>query len=86
MLLTGSVRESEPTMVGRFAMLVDAGEAEAVALAAVNPGCLLLIDDAAGRRLAESQGIRCMGVAGAFVAGQALRVAHRPGDRSQGFA
>jgi len=64
MLLTGSVRESEPTMVGRFAMLVDAGEAEAVALAAVNPGCLLLIDDAAGRRLAESQGIRCMGVAG----------------------
>lgn len=62
--LSGAVREIDPVLAGRFATLVDAVEAEAVALAAANPGCLLLIDDAAGRKLAESQGIQCMGVAG----------------------
>ena len=62
--LSHSVREVDPVLARCLALIIDAGEAEAVALAAANPGCLLLIDDAAGRRLAESQGIKCMGVAG----------------------
>lgn len=62
--LASSVRDVDPALTGNFVNQVDAGEAAAVALAAANPGCLLLIDDAAGRRLAEGEGIRCIGVGG----------------------
>ena len=43
---------------------VDAGEAAAIAMAIAHPGCLLLIDDAAGRALAEAHDVRCIGTAG----------------------
>lgn len=59
-----SVRDPDPTAVAVFARKVDAGEAAALALAASHPGCLLLIDDAAGRALAESHDLRCIGTAG----------------------
>lgn len=62
--LANAVRDVDPALTGDFVNQVDAGEAAAVALAAANPGCLLLIDDAAGRRLAESHDIRCIGVGG----------------------
>lgn len=42
---------------------IDAGEGEAIALAKKN-GALLLIDDRAGRRFAESIGIDCVGTLG----------------------
>lgn len=62
--LTGRVRQVEAGMAAKFGRQVDPGEAAAVALASAHPGCLLLIDDAAGRRLAEGEGIRCVGVGG----------------------
>ena len=62
--LAGSVRDVDPALTVKFGRQVDPGEAAAVALATTSPGCLLLIDDAAGRRLAESEGIRCIGAAG----------------------
>lgn len=62
--LAGAVRDVDPALTSRFGRQVDPGEAAAVALATTQPGCLLLIDDAAGRRLAESEGIRCIGAGG----------------------
>jgi predicted nucleic acid-binding protein len=62
--LAGAVREGDAAVVARFRQQVDPGEAAAVALAVAYPGCLLLIDDAAGRKLAEGEGIRCVGVGG----------------------
>ncbi len=62
--LSGAVQDIDPVQARRFSRQVDPGESAAVALATANPGCLLLIDDAAGRRLAESLGVRCVGVGG----------------------
>ena len=63
-LLAGAVRDIDPVLAEKFIRQVDPGEAAAVALAITSPGCLLLIDDAEGRRVAESEGIRCIGAAG----------------------
>jgi len=59
-----AVREADPLVAGRFSQHLDAGEAEALALACAHPGCLLLINDAAGREVAGAHGIRCIGTAG----------------------
>ena len=63
-LLAGAVRDIDPVLAEKFIRQVDLGEAAAVALAIASPGCLLLIEDAEGRRVAESEGIRCIGAAG----------------------
>lgn len=60
----GSVRDPDPTLVAQFRLLVDAGEAAALALATTNPGCLILLDDGAGRAVAHGRSIRCIGTAG----------------------
>lgn len=52
-------REVEP-----LAILVDRGEAEAIALAQRLPGATLLLDDARARRVAERLGVRRIGTAG----------------------
>ena len=59
-----AARDADPLLVGRFNQHIDAGEAEALALACAHPGCLLPIDDAAGREVAGAHGIRCIGTAG----------------------
>lgn len=43
------------------------GETEAIRLAAVTPGSLLLMDEAAGRSVAASLGVRVMGIVGVLV-------------------
>jgi uncharacterized protein len=52
-------REVEP-----LAILLDRGEAEAIALAQRLPGATLLLDDARARRVAERLGIRRIGTVG----------------------
>jgi len=43
------------------------GEAEAIALALMAPGSLLILDDALGRRIARLNGLTCTGTLGAFI-------------------
>lgn len=47
-----------------FGLLVDAGEAEAIAVATRIPDSLLLLDDRQARRLAEQLGLRRVGTLG----------------------
>lgn len=49
--------------VAAFQMLVDAGEAAAIALAK-EVGCEVILDDRLARRLAARQGVPCLGIIG----------------------
>ena len=55
-----SVAESE--RLRRLVLEADAGEAEAICLAVETQAELLLIDDKKGRRLAQAEGLRCLGL------------------------
>lgn len=57
--------------VGHFQGLVDAGEAEAIQLAKEIRADRLLIDDYKGRKLAEREGIRAIGLVGVLVLAKA---------------
>lgn len=46
---------------------LDKGESEAIALSMNYPGCLLLIDEKKGRRMAESYNISCIGLVGVLL-------------------
>src|SRR5262245_56047025 len=43
------------------------GEAEAIALGLANPGCLLLLDDAVGRKVAGKRGLAFTGTLGVLI-------------------
>lgn len=58
-------RNSE--LVNTLRRSLDAGESEAIALAAETPNAVLLIDEATGRRVAGSMGISMIGVLGVLV-------------------
>ena len=54
----------------RLQPLLDEGEAEAIALAKVQRPDWLLMDEARGRTIAEKEGLRVIGLAGALVIGK----------------
>jgi uncharacterized protein len=58
------VEAPDPLQVEPLAILVDRGEAEAIALAQRLPNSTLLLDDARARRVAERLGIRRIGTVG----------------------
>lgn len=58
------IMSPDPLLVGTLVILVDRGEAEAIALAQSFPGCLLLVDDARARRVAERLNVRRTGTVG----------------------
>ena len=58
------VADAPADVTRSLALMVDLGEAEAIALAAANPGCLLLVDDSRARRLAKRLGISLTGTLG----------------------
>ena len=53
-----------PSLVRPLAILVDRGEAEAIALALDNPDSTVLLDDAQARRVAERVGVARIGTRG----------------------
>lgn len=65
--MSESVREGDRELTAAFRLHVDAGEAEALALAAKNRDSCLLVDDSKGRTLAQLNHIRCMGTLGLLV-------------------
>src|SRR4051812_10252348 len=62
------VEQADPLQAEGYALLVDRGEAEAIALARHHHDSLLLIDDDRGRRLALKLGLRIKGTLGILVA------------------
>ncbi len=54
-------------LVFSLGLEIDAGEAEAVALAVQLSAGLLLMDERRGRKVASRQGLRCIGVLGVLV-------------------
>ena len=55
-------RVADSERLRRLLQQADPGEAEAVCLAVERHADLLLIDDKKGRRLAEVEGVRCLGL------------------------
>lgn len=58
------VEPPDPQLADLYALLVDRGEAEAIALAKKIDGSILLIDDRLARRLAERLDVRRIGTIG----------------------
>lgn len=58
------ILEPTPAILQSLAILVDRGEAEAIALALGNPGSSVLLDDAQARRVAERFGVARIGTLG----------------------
>ena len=64
---SADVREADPLLEAAYALMVDRGEAAALALATKIKDPCLLMDDRKGRRVASAQGSRCMGTLGLLV-------------------
>jgi len=61
------VEQPDAELARSYGLLVDAGEAEAIALAVQSADSLILLDDRLARRLAESLGIARIGTVGVLV-------------------
>jgi uncharacterized protein len=58
------IQAPDPSMLQPLAILVDRGEAAAIALAQSISNSMVMLDDARARRVAERFGIRCIGTIG----------------------
>jgi predicted nucleic acid-binding protein len=65
--LADAIRSGDHELMAAFSLQVDAGEAEALALAARNRESCLLIDDAKGRTVAQLNQLRCVSTLGLLV-------------------
>lgn len=65
---------ADPQLVRPLELLVDRGEAEAIALARSGPDDLLLTDDGKARRVARQLGIRVQGTLGVLVRARDLEL------------
>jgi len=59
-----TIQKPDPQLVQPLSILVDAGEAEAIALAQGVPGCIILLDDSRARKIAERLNIKQIGTVG----------------------
>ncbi len=59
-----TIQEPDPQLVRPLNILVDAGEAEAIALAQTTSDCIILLDDSRARRIAERLNIKRIGTVG----------------------
>ena len=59
-----SIQAPDPQLVKPLSILVDAGEAQAIALAQTTDDCTLLLDDARARKIAQRLDIKQIGTIG----------------------
>lgn len=59
-----TIQKPDPLLVRPLSILVDAGEAEAIALAQGIPDCIILLDDSRARKIAERLNIKQIGTVG----------------------
>jgi predicted nucleic acid-binding protein len=62
------MQASDTNLIKQLSLYIDAGEAEAIALAKELNAGLLLIDEKLGKQFAELQNITCKGVVGVLIA------------------
>ncbi len=59
-----TIQAPDSQIVRPLSILVDAGEAEAIALAQTTPDCIILLDDSRARKIAERLNIKQIGTIG----------------------
>ena len=59
-----TIQAPDPQLVKPLSILVDAGEAQAIALAQTTADCTILLDDARARKVAQRIGIKQIGTIG----------------------
>lgn len=59
-----TIQPPSPQLVQPLSILVDAGEAQAIALAQTTPDCIILLDDARARKIAARLNIKQIGTIG----------------------
>jgi len=59
-----TIQSPDTQLVRPLSILVDAGEAEAIALAQTTPDCIILLDDSRARSIAERLNIKQIGTIG----------------------
>lgn len=67
-----TVQTPDEQLVRPLGILVDAGEAEALALAQTTPNCLILLDDSRARKVAERLNIKPIGTLGLLLRAKRL--------------
>ena len=69
--------DGSPGLIEAFRLVVDHGEAEALAVAKQNPGALLVVDDLRARRVAKELGLRLTGTLGILAMSKRVRLLER---------
>lgn len=59
-----TIQAPSPQLVQPLSILVDAGEAQAIALAQTTPNCIILLDDSRARKIAGRLNIKQIGTTG----------------------
>lgn len=67
-----TIQTPDPQLVGPLSILLDPGEAEAIALAQTIPDCIILLDDSRARRIAERLNIKQIGTVGLLLRAKRL--------------
>jgi predicted nucleic acid-binding protein len=67
-----TIQAPDPHLVSPLSILVDAGEAETIALAQTIPDCIILLDDSRARKIAKRLKIRQIGIVGLLLRAKRL--------------
>jgi len=67
-----TIQAPDPHLVRPLSILVDPGEAEAIALAQTKPDCIILLDDSRARKIVERLNIKQIGTIGLLLRAKRL--------------
>lgn len=69
-----NIQTPSSQLVQSLSILVDAGEAQAIALAQTTPGCIILMDDARARKIAARLNIKQIGTIGLLLRAKRMKL------------